>query len=67
MKSIELIISPNGQIRLETLGFTGTDCLPAAEFLRKGLGHIVGETRTQAFYAASTDAGLPLPSTPPRS
>ena len=65
MKTIELIISPNGQVRLETLGFTGAACVPADEFLRKSLGQTIQETRTPAFYWASTDASAPLTISPP--
>jgi len=67
MKSIELIIGPDGQFRIETLGFSGPHCLPATEFLRKSLGQVVQETRTAAFYAANADASSALTITPPQS
>jgi hypothetical protein len=67
MKTIELIISPTGQVRLETRGFTGDSCLKSAEFLRQSLGQVAHEARTPEFYTAATEHQSPLSLTPPPS
>ena len=46
IKTIEIIISPTGQTRLETKGFTGTTCQGASKFLEQALGKKLSETAT---------------------
>jgi hypothetical protein len=53
VKTIELIIQPDGQARLETHGFTGAGCRNAALFLRQALGAVTRETLTADYYAQS--------------
>jgi hypothetical protein len=67
MKTIQLSISPAGQVRLETRGFAGETCLKAAAFLRESLGQVAHETRTPEFYAAATENQSPLTLSPPPS
>ena len=43
MKTIEIIVSPTGQTRVETKGFAGGECRQASEFLEKALGRRTGE------------------------
>ena len=50
MKRIEIIISPQGESRVETHGFTGRDCITASRFLTEALGVVVAESLTPAFY-----------------
>ena len=50
MKTIELIISPNGAIRLKTSGFDGPECQNASQFLQTVLGKQTGETLTAEFH-----------------
>lgn len=50
MKVIELIVSPTGQTRVETRGFTGSECRHASEFVEKALGQRLGEQLTGEFY-----------------
>jgi len=50
MKTIEIIISPAGKTRLQTHGFTGTDCQQASRFLEQALGQQLTETLTPAFH-----------------
>ena len=38
MKTIDVIVSPDGSSRVETNGFTGSDCRQASEFLEQALG-----------------------------
>ncbi|HBN77277.1 MAG TPA: hypothetical protein DD473_15980 [Planctomycetaceae bacterium] len=51
-KSIEIIIAPNGQTRIETKGFAGSECREASQFLENALGQRVGEQRTSEFYGS---------------
>lgn len=50
MKTIELIISPVGDVRLETRGFNGSECQNASRFLQTVLGKQTGETLTAEFH-----------------
>ena len=51
MKTIEIIVSPDGQTHVETKGFAGTDCRQASEFIEQALGHRTGEQLTAEFHA----------------
>ena len=60
MKVIELIIAPDGDIRLETRGFQGADCRAASQFLEQALGHITSNQATAEHRltdSAHTDIG----------
>ena len=50
MKTIEIIVSPTGQVRVETKGFTGGDCREASRFIKQALGKRAGEQLTSEFY-----------------
>ncbi len=50
MKTIEIIITPEGKSSVQTLGFTGPSCQDASKFLEQALGQRVGERRTAEFY-----------------
>ncbi|PQO41790.1 hypothetical protein C5Y96_00425 [Blastopirellula marina] len=50
MKTIEIIVSPTGQLRLETRGFQGTECREASRFLEAALGQQTSETLTAEFH-----------------
>ena len=39
-RTIELIISPAGDLQLDAIGFKGPDCEKATAFLEKALGEI---------------------------
>ncbi len=49
-KIIEIVISPTGQTRLETRGFTGATCRDASRFLEQALGQPAGEQLTAEFH-----------------
>jgi hypothetical protein len=49
-RTIEIIVSPTGQTRIETKGFSGSECRQASEFLEKALGSRTGEQLTAEFY-----------------
>jgi hypothetical protein len=50
VKFIEITVDPRGQTKVETHGFTGTDCRQASSFLEQALGARTAETLTAAFY-----------------
>lgn len=50
MKTIEVIITPNGDSRVETKGFQGVGCRVASRFLEKALGQTTYETLTSEFH-----------------
>ena len=47
---IELVFTPDGQVRLETRGLKGKTCLTETEALEKALGTVESRTRTSEFY-----------------
>ncbi len=49
-KIIEIVISPTGQTRLETRGFTGATCRDASRFLEQALGQPASEQLTAEFH-----------------
>lgn len=55
MKQVQIIISPNGQTRIETTGFAGADCQTASRYLEEALGNRQSETLTAEFYATGTE------------
>jgi hypothetical protein len=49
-KIIEIIVSPTGQTKVETRGFTGESCRLASQFIEETLGQRTGEQLTAEFY-----------------
>lgn len=47
---IEVVVSPRGETRVQTKGFTGSSCRQASHFLEQALGTPVGEQLTVEFY-----------------
>ena len=50
MKWIDIIVSPQGETRISTQGFSGAECQQASCFLEKALGQRTAETLTAEFY-----------------
>ena len=50
MQTIEVIISPKGETKIETKGFAGSTCQQASQFLEQALGVKVSEMPTAEFY-----------------
>lgn len=50
MKTIEVIISPQGEISLQTKGYTGSSCQQASQWLEEALGLKQKETFTSEYY-----------------
>jgi uncharacterized protein GlcG (DUF336 family) len=53
---IEVTITPDGQVKLETHGLKGASCLAETEALEKALGKVVGRRKTSEFYQQATGA-----------
>jgi hypothetical protein len=51
-QTIEVIVSPTGETKVETKGFQGGSCRAASRFLEESLGHATGERLTAEFHAA---------------
>ena len=49
-KTIEIIVSPTGETRLETKGFAGEECKEASKFVEEALGVTAGEQMTAEFH-----------------
>jgi hypothetical protein len=52
LKIIEVVISPSGETRVETKGFSGASCRAASELLERALGQKTDEQLTSEFHAA---------------
>ena len=50
LQVIEVVISPQGETRVETKGFTGGSCRQASQFLEQALGTTANENLTAEFY-----------------
>jgi hypothetical protein len=61
---IEIIVSPNGQAKIETKGFSGASCRDASRFIEAALGQRTGEQLTAEFHAAAISTPLPQHQTP---
>lgn len=51
---IEILVSPTGEVRLETRGFSGPACQDASRFLRQALGQTTAEQLTSEYHQQST-------------
>ena len=50
MKAIKITVSPTGQTRVETKGFTGGECREASRFVEQALGTRSAETLTAEYH-----------------
>ena len=50
MKIIEITVDSKGQSKVETRGFTGSECREASKFIEQALGSQIGEKLTSEFY-----------------
>ena len=53
-KTIEIVVAPNGQTRVETKGFSGSDCRLASEFIEQALGQREDEQLKAEFHQAQS-------------
>jgi len=50
MRTIEVVILTNGETRVETKGFVGSECREASRFIEAALGTASAETLTAEFH-----------------
>jgi hypothetical protein len=55
MKTIEILVRPNGETILETRGYSGEQCQHASRFLEQALGRTINEQRTAEFYESAVE------------
>ena len=53
---IEVTVSPTGEVKLQTKGYSGNECLQASRFLEQALGVTASETKTAEFHAEAENA-----------
>ena len=53
MRTIEIIVSPQGETRLETKGFSGVACQDASWFIESALGEKSSDRPTAERYQVS--------------
>jgi hypothetical protein len=54
VKTIEIIVTPEGRTTVQTLGFIGPSCRKASKFLELALGPQIAESLTAEFHQAQT-------------
>jgi hypothetical protein len=52
---IEVTVSPTGETKIQTKGYSGSDCLEASKALEQALGVTTSDTRTGEFYSAASN------------
>jgi hypothetical protein len=50
MRTIEVIVLPDGSLKIDAVGFKGVDCEKATSFLEKALGQIKGKAKKPEHY-----------------
>ncbi len=50
MRTIEIIVTPEGKTTVQTLGFTGSSCRDASRFIEQALGSRAAEHLTAEFH-----------------
>jgi len=55
---IEVIVSPTGETKVESRGFTGPSCRDASRFVEEALGQRVSEQLTAEFHATATGSSV---------
>jgi hypothetical protein len=56
VKIIEITVSPTGESRVQTLGFTGGECREASRFIEQALGKRTAETLTPEYHQGQAAA-----------
>jgi len=57
LKTIQIVVSPKGESRVETSGFTGNECQAASKFLETALGKQKSATLKPEFYSQTQTEG----------
>jgi hypothetical protein len=54
-KTIQVVVSPKGETKIETFGFTGSSCQDATRALEQALGAKTEETLTGEYYTTANE------------
>ena len=54
-KIIEITVDPKGETRIETKGFSGSQCMDASKFLERALGKRTAESLTSEYFQHQSD------------
>ena len=49
-KTIEIIVKPDGSLKIDAMGFQGADCEKATAFLEQALGKVSGKQKKPEYY-----------------
>lgn len=49
-RTIEVIVQPDGSLKIDAVGFRGADCEKATRFLEQALGRVAGRQKKPEFY-----------------
>ena len=50
MKTIEVIVQPDGTLKIDAVGFSGPDCEKATAFLEEALGTVAEKQKKREFH-----------------
>jgi hypothetical protein len=53
---IEITVSPRGETRVETKGYSGSDCVDASKWLEAALGSATAEHKSAEYYSSAATA-----------
>jgi hypothetical protein len=53
-RSIEIIVSPSGEIQIDAVGFKGADCEQATRFLEEALGVVNHRAKKPEYHQSHT-------------
>ena len=54
MKRVEIIVDSKGNSKVETKGFSGSECAEASKFIEQALGKETASRTTAEFYQSTT-------------
>jgi hypothetical protein len=54
MKTIEIIVSPKGDFKIDAVGFKGADCENATQFLEEALGTVSHKQKKPEYHQQNT-------------
>jgi hypothetical protein len=50
---IEVTVSPQGDVTVQTRGYAGGDCVQASKFVEQALGVVAADHKTAEFYQST--------------
>lgn len=54
MRTVEVVVSPTGEVRVQTRGFTGASCRAASQALEQLLGSVTEEQLTPEYFISAS-------------